>query len=205
MISMRGAFRVSVDECDRMWSARDGDNTPTNQRRRYIYITKWLYLLIHISPECIFLLKFFVDSFFSPCSLSLLRVVAVVSLSFQFLDEISILLRTIVQLFTGVRCLYFIKEAHWFLFLFYCLRIGEEEDSAIYRVPFGALRSFLCLFLCRMSYLETRAVQVESPMVRILCISIPTVHLDRWYAHFWAHFFTRSLFSSFYSILHFRV
>lgn len=29
-----------------------------NQQRRYIYITKWLYLLIHISPECVFLWKF---------------------------------------------------------------------------------------------------------------------------------------------------
>lgn len=52
---VRGAFIESVDECDWM-RTRDRDvwrQHQTKNQRRYIYITKWLYLLIHISPESV--------------------------------------------------------------------------------------------------------------------------------------------------------
>lgn len=52
---VRGAFAESVDECDWMRTReRCVATTPTKNQRRYIYITKWLYLLIHISPESVF-------------------------------------------------------------------------------------------------------------------------------------------------------
>lgn len=65
-------------------------------QRRYIYITKWLYLLIHISPECVFLWKFF-SQWFLPFIFIFVLVSVLVSIlhARPFLQQFDVLYTTI--------------------------------------------------------------------------------------------------------------